>query len=110
MRYRGVDDSNGAHEFEQGQQRSIVDGKFKFDARGRYGIVFHASTGKYFNWAYADIAGGGNEKALNLELMKASREQAGYLGFFAQLFPQELKASEQIGGMVLLPAASVPGP
>ena len=98
MRYRGVDDSNGAHEFAQGQQRSIIDGKFKFDEQGKYGIVFHASTGRYFNWAYADFAGGGNEKALNLELAKANPNQAGHLAFFAFLFPEELKASQKSGG------------
>ena len=98
MRYRGVDDSNGAHEFEQGQQRGIIDGKFKFDTEGKYGVVFHASTGRYFNWAYADFAGGGNEKGLNLEIAKASPEQAGHLGFFAELFPAQLKASELSGG------------
>ena len=97
-RYRGVDDSNGAHEFEQGQQRSIVDGKFKFDPKGKFGIVFHASTGRYFNWAYADFAGGGNKRALERELVKANPNQAGHLGFFAQLFPAELLESEKSGG------------
>jgi hypothetical protein len=72
LRYRGVFDSNNAHEYNQAQQRSIVDGKFKFDATGRYGIVFHASTGKYFNWAYADFMGGGNEQGLQAEYAKAT--------------------------------------
>ena len=98
LRYRAVNDSNGAHEFEQGQQRSIVDGKFKFDAAGKYGVVLHASSGRYFNWAYADFAGGGNGKALNLELQKANPNQAGHLAYFAYLYPAQLKASEQSGG------------
>src|SRR5882762_1080757 len=74
-RYRSVFDSNNAHEYNQGQQRSIVDGKFKFDQQGRYGIVFHASTGKYFNWAYADFMGGGNAKAFQLSYTKADAIQ-----------------------------------
>ena len=72
IRYRSVFDSNNAHEFNQAQQRSIIDGKFKFDRQGKYGIVFHASTGRYFNWAYADFAGGGTEKAYGLEFAKAT--------------------------------------
>lgn len=72
LRYRSVFDSNNAHEFNQGQQRSIVDGKFKFDQEGRYGVVLHASTGKYFNWAYADFMGGGNVEGLAREYTKAT--------------------------------------
>lgn len=72
LRYRGVFDSNNAHEYNQAQQRSIVDGKFKFDELGKYGVVFHASTGKYFNWAYADFMGGGNGQGLALEYAKAT--------------------------------------
>ncbi len=72
LRYRGVFDSNNAHEYNQAQQRSIVDGKFKFDEQGKYGVVFHASTGKYFNWAYADFMGGGDEQGLALEYAKAT--------------------------------------
>ncbi len=72
LRYRGVFDSNNAHEYSQAQQRSILDGRFKFDEHGKYGIVFHGSTGKYFNWAYADFMGGGNEEGLQKEYAKAT--------------------------------------
>jgi hypothetical protein len=72
LRYRSVFDSNNAHEYDQGQQRSIVDGKVKFDAEGRYGLAFHGSTGKYFNWAYADFMGGGNEAGFDREFAKAT--------------------------------------
>ena len=75
LRYRSTFDSNNAHEFDQGQQRSIIDGKFKFDQAGRYGIAFHASTGKYFNWAYADFMGGGNEAGFDREFAKATPAQ-----------------------------------
>jgi hypothetical protein len=61
-RYRSVFDNNGAHAFNQGQQRLIADGKFKFDEQGRYGIGFHLSSGRYFNWAYADFVGGGQSQ------------------------------------------------
>lgn len=99
MRYRGVNDSNGAHEFSQGQQRGILDGKFKFDKQGKYGIVFHASTGKTFNWAYANFLGGGNEEALAKEFAKATTAQQG--GLYAEetyLDPTDVKESYNSGG------------
>ncbi len=95
LRYRSVFDSNNAHEDNQGQQRSIVDGKFKFDAAGKYGLVFHASTGKYFNWAYADFMGGGNEHALDSERAKATPVQQDAIDAFtltksdAEIYQQE---------------------
>ena len=57
-RYRSTADANGYHFFDFGQQRSIVDGRFKFDPQGNYTINVHASSGKYFNWAYSDVWGG----------------------------------------------------
>ena len=35
-----------------------LDGRFRFDAAGRYAVAFHLSSGRYFNWAYADTIGG----------------------------------------------------
>ena len=75
LRYRSTFDSNNAHQYDQGQQRSIIDGKFKFDQAGRYGIAFHASTGRYFNWAYADFIGGGNEAGFDRQFAKATPAQ-----------------------------------
>ncbi len=98
LRYRTVSDTNGAHEFNQAQQRGIIDGKFKFDAKGRYGISFHASSGRTFNWAYADFVGGGNKQALNLELAKDSPPQAFVLGVVAGLNPADYAASLKSGG------------
>jgi len=95
-RYRSVFDSNNAHEYNQGQQRSIVDGKFKFDRQGRYGIVFHASTGKYFNWAYADFMGGGNAKAFQLSYAKADAIQK--VAMNAYLTPTRIAQQGASGG------------
>jgi len=61
-RYRSTFDDNGARSFDQGQQRLLAHGKFKFDKDGRYGIGFHLSSGRYFNWAYADFIGGGQHQ------------------------------------------------
>lgn len=61
-RYRSVFDSGGARTFNQGQQRFIAHGEFKFDEAGKYGIGFHISSGRYFNWAYADFIGGGQHQ------------------------------------------------
>ena len=64
-RYRSVFASSGAHGFSQGQQKLAATGKFKFDAEGKYGIGFHLSSGRYFNWAYADYIGGGQHDFVN---------------------------------------------
>jgi len=58
IRYRSTADANGYHLFDFGQQRSLVDGRFKFDPKGNYTVNVHASSGKYFNWAYSDVWGG----------------------------------------------------
>ena len=96
LRYRGVFDSNNAHEYNQGQQRSIVDGKFKFDEQGRYGIVFHGSTGKYFNWAYADFMGGGNQSGFDAEFAKATPIQQVAINAF--MTPSRIAEQEASGG------------
>jgi len=96
LRYRSVFDSNNAHEFNQGQQRSIVDGKFKFDQQGRYGVVFHASTGKYFNWAYADFMGGGSAQAFQLDYAKADPIQQAAMT--AYLTPTRIAEQGASGG------------
>ena len=69
-RYRSTFDENGARSFDQGQQRLVADGKFKFDEKGRYGIGFHLSSGRYFNWAYADFIGGGQNDFVNNSFAK----------------------------------------
>lgn len=96
LRYRSVFDSNNAHEYNQGQQRGIIDGKFKFDKKGRYGIVFHASTGKYFNWAYADFIGGGTQKGFGLEYTKATPIQQAAVD--AYLTPERIAVEGASGG------------
>ena len=58
MRYRNQFDEDSYHIFNFGQERTLADGRFKFDREGKYAIAFHASSGRYFNWAYADVAGG----------------------------------------------------
>lgn len=63
LRYRSIDDSDGVHTYNQGQERSLLDGKFKFDKDGKYSIGFHLSSGQYFDWAYSDFMGGGTTEA-----------------------------------------------
>ncbi len=58
-RYRNAYNDGGIHVFEDGQQRSVVEGRVKLDPQARYTIGFRASSGRYFNWAYADYAGKG---------------------------------------------------
>ena len=78
-RYRSTFDAEGARSFDQGQQRILADGKFKFDAAGRYGIGFHLSSGRYFNWAYADFIGGGQSDFLARTEAKMSPTQVYYM-------------------------------
>ncbi len=59
QRYRNQYGDDGTHYFEDGQQRSIVAGKLKLDAEGNYTIGFRATSGRTFNWSYADYAGSG---------------------------------------------------
>jgi len=54
IRYRTTTDAADVRTLNQGQQRMILAGKFKFDREGRYTINAQASSGYYFNWAYAD--------------------------------------------------------
>ncbi len=69
-RYRNAYDQGGFHMFEDGQQRSLVEGRVKLDSQARYTVGFRASSGRYFNWAYADYAGEG--------FMARTRESAFY--------------------------------
>jgi hypothetical protein len=57
-RYRNSVNADGRHMFMFGQDRYIAAGKFKFDKDGKYSINFHGSSGRIFNWAYADFVGG----------------------------------------------------
>jgi hypothetical protein len=56
-RYRNAFAVGGTHVFENAQQRSLIEGKIKLDSEGRYDIGFRASSGRYFNWAYAGYTG-----------------------------------------------------
>ena len=80
-RYRSTFASNGARSFDQGQQRLLLDGKFKFDEQGRYGIGFHLSSGHYFNWAYADFIGGGQREFIQNVTAKMNPYQLSILNF-----------------------------
>jgi len=75
-RYRSTFDADGARAFDQGQERLLADGTFKFDPQGRYGIGFHLSSGRYFNWSYSDFIGGGQHSFLqNTEARMTPTEQ-----------------------------------
>jgi len=77
-RYRSTADANGFHFFDFGQQRSIVDGRFKFDPKGNYTVNVHASSGKYFNWAYSDVWGGsfGDRASMSLGFLTPAESAA----------------------------------
>lgn len=110
-RYRSTFDENGARSFDQGQQRLVAGGKFKFDEKGRYGIGFHLSSGRYFNWAYADFIGGGQHDFVHNTFLKMtpfeqyiftiSAEPAGfYNSGGGQLYMRQLfLAAEPIDGV-----------
>ena len=64
-RYRNQYGDDGFHYFEDGQQRSVIAGKVKLDDAGKYSFGFRASSGRAFNWAYADYAGCGFTCSIN---------------------------------------------
>lgn len=97
-RYKNVVDSDGAHEFSNGQQRGVIDGKFKFDEQGKYGIDFHASSGKTFNWSYADFIGGGNQQAVAFAVQKFSPTLLEAFEYFATVDSADIAKSYNSGG------------
>ena len=98
-RYRSIFDADGVHTYDQGQQRSLLDGKAKLDRDGKYSIGFHFSSGHYFDWAYADFAGGGtteaNQKSAARFASAADRQDAIESGPNASVYPS--------GGWAFLP-------
>lgn len=64
IRYRNSFDTDGSHIFDDIQQRSLVSGKFKLDKQGKYFIGFRATSGRYFNWSYANFSGTNYETAV----------------------------------------------
>jgi hypothetical protein len=73
QRYRHSYDSGGFNYFENGQQRSLIEGRVKLDAGANYTIGFRASSGHFFNWAYSDYAGEGfTERIKNTDALVAS--------------------------------------
>lgn len=56
-RYRDTIVTGGTHIWENAQERSLIIGKIKLDEEGRYTIGFRASSGRYFNWAFASYTG-----------------------------------------------------
>jgi len=64
-RYRNQYGDDGDHYFEDGQQRTLIAGRIKLDADAKYTIGFRASSGRTFNWSYADYAGRGFKASLN---------------------------------------------
>jgi len=97
-RYRSVFDANGAHGFSQGQQHLIANGKFKFDEKGRYGIGFHLSSGRYFNWSYADFIGGGQHQFIN----KVEAKMTPYQLYVMNVLPYPAGFYNSGGGAVYL--------
>jgi len=76
-RYRNSTNANGRHMFMFGQDRYIADGRFKLDEGGKYTINFHGSSGRTFNWAYADFAGGQyRDSVISARPFKSAAQQA----------------------------------
>lgn len=108
MRYRTVTDSTNLRTFDQGQQRIVLGAKFKFDKEGRYTVNARASSGYYFNWAYADTGLGNTvNDAIQMTAagtaVYAARDvapgaiQSAVQGYIAQNFPNA--TPQQIAAM-----------
>ena len=72
QRYRNQYDQAGNHYFENGQERSLIAGTIKLDPDAKYSIGFRASSGRSFNWAFADYVGGSVSKRLSDPALEAS--------------------------------------
>jgi hypothetical protein len=55
FRYRKEVGNTDVAFFHNGQQKSLIDGQFKFDPAGKYSVRFDVSSGRTFNWAYTDV-------------------------------------------------------
>ncbi len=87
QRYRSSTNQGGWHQFEDGQQRSMIAGSIKLDAAAHYRIGFRASSGRYFNWSYADYAGKGFTGRLN------DQKDYSFAGTYNPVQLQEIYAS-----------------
>ncbi len=73
QRYRNAYNQGGLHLYEEGQERSLAAGRFKFDRNADYTIGFRASTGHYINWSYSDYAGESHvERVANKQILQAT--------------------------------------
>lgn len=57
FRYRKEVANDDFKYFGNGQQKSLIDGRFKFDSHGKYAVNFRVSSGRTFNWAFTDEIG-----------------------------------------------------
>jgi hypothetical protein len=64
FRYRKEVENDDLEAYHNGQQKSLVDGRFKFDSGGKYAVNFRVSSGRTFNWAYTDEIGEDFQKRL----------------------------------------------
>jgi hypothetical protein len=91
LRYRSAFDVDGVHNFNQGQQKSLLSGKLKLDKDGKYTVGFRFSSGGSFDWSYADFVGGGvtqaNLKSLTRFASLADQQDALASGVGEATFP-----------------------
>lgn len=57
QRYRRSYDENDSDLFNNAQERTALSGHVKLDKKGDYFIGFRATSGRFFNWSYADYMG-----------------------------------------------------
>ena len=70
-----MSDSDGFHLFDSGQERSLINGRFKLDAHDKYSVNFHVSTGRNFNWAFSDSLGDGFYELITPSRARQSKAQ-----------------------------------
>ena len=105
LRYRSLENSGGIHMFDFGQHRELVDGSFKLDREGKYAIHFHASSGRYINWAYADAIGGQFSDQVPLNTPHLPSSVGGALFHAIQVDPEGLAYARGIdsrGGYIYM--------
>ena len=85
IRYRNSFDTDGSHIFDNVQQRSLLAGKLKLDKEGKYFVGFRATSGRYFNWSFANISGLDYSSAVSTSFAHLSpqRQYAAISAFYA---------------------------
>ncbi len=93
-RYRETKDDDGVQLFNFAQERTMAEGNLKLDNKAKYQVHFRVSSGKFFNWSYVDLNGGGFTKAIPKLLSNQTAEDKADVAATEALLPNALSSLE----------------